>query len=268
MSRTTSSLWKIYDELIYAVPADSVVSGYLAGLSWFLVRSTGVGVAMRPREEWGNLPKSSTTADIKTRDLASWIKSWDWYEAALGLAAVNSHLNAPATVERTWGSLPDQNAGEDVFTRVLEDLRGKKVAVVGHFFKLERIAAVCELSILERRPGPGDLPDPACEYILGEQDVVIITGSALINKTLPRLLELSRNARVIVAGPSTPLTPILTEYGVNLLGGLVVCDEELVWRKVGQGGRHELFDSGSRMVTLPLRDNDDKNAPADRLAPD
>ncbi|HXX18325.1 MAG TPA: DUF364 domain-containing protein [Candidatus Acidoferrum sp.] len=243
-------MWTIYDELIASVPPDSVVSGYLAGLSWFLVRSTGVGAAMRPREDWGTLPESSRTTGIKTRDLACWIKSWDWYEAALGLAAVNSHLNAPTTLQRAWGSLSDPNASEDVFTRVLDDLRGKKVAVVGHFFNLQRIAAVCELSIFERRPGPGDLPDPACEYILGEQDVVIITGSALINKTLPRLLELSRQARVIVAGPSTPLTPILMEHGVELLGGLVVHDEDLVWRMVGQGGRHELFDHGSRMVTF------------------
>ena len=39
------------------------------------------------------------------------------------------------------------------------------------------------------------MPDPACEYILSEQDVVIMTATTLINKTMPRLLALSRNAR-------------------------------------------------------------------------
>jgi uncharacterized protein (DUF4213/DUF364 family) len=66
----------------------------------------------------------------------------------------------------------------------LEKLRGKRVAVIGHFRDLERIAAVCHLSILERRPEPGDLPDTACEFVLPEQEVVIMTATTLINKTL------------------------------------------------------------------------------------
>jgi len=31
--------WKLYDDLIAAVPRDAVVEECLAGLSWFLVRS-------------------------------------------------------------------------------------------------------------------------------------------------------------------------------------------------------------------------------------
>jgi uncharacterized protein len=74
-----------------------------------------------------------------------------------------------------------------VFTSLREEMCGKKVAVVGHFQGLERIAEICNLSVLERRPQPGDYPDPACEYILREQEVVIITASTLINNTMPRL---------------------------------------------------------------------------------
>jgi len=43
-------VWKLYDELIAAVPEDAVVTQCVAGLSWFLVRSIGTGVAMCPRE--------------------------------------------------------------------------------------------------------------------------------------------------------------------------------------------------------------------------
>jgi hypothetical protein len=43
-------MWKIYDDLIVAVPHSSVASCCLAGLSWFLVCSEGTGVAVRPRE--------------------------------------------------------------------------------------------------------------------------------------------------------------------------------------------------------------------------
>lgn len=118
---------------------------------------------MRPREE-GTVPHAGELAGIKTRELAGWIKSWNPYEAALGLAAINSALNAPDVVERSCGPLLDRTGKENVFAYLLEELRGKRVAVIGHFRDLECIGAVCDLTILERYPEPGDLPDMACEY--------------------------------------------------------------------------------------------------------
>ncbi len=240
--------WNLYDALIASVPEDAMVSGCLAGLSWFLVRSDGVGVSMRPREGDEIVPMAGQLAGRRVRELAQLIKSWKPYEAALGLAAINSVLNAPAAAHRNCGDRLDTRCNQDVFTVLLDELRGKRVAVVGHFYNMERVAAICELSILERIPEAGDWPDPACEYILPDQDFVIMTATTLINKTMPRLLELSRGARIVVCGPSTPLSPIFFEHGVELLGGLIVEESERVWRTVAEGGRHELFSSGARMV--------------------
>lgn len=243
-------MWNLYDELIATVPENAMVEDCLAGLSWFLVRSQGTGVSMRPFEVDGPVPGAGQLRGMKVRDLARKIKSWNWYEAAMGLAAINSCLNSPETVRRNCGALLHEEAKEDVFHVLREDLRGKKVAVVGHFLGLERLKPICDLSILERRPQPGDVPDPACEYILGEQDYVIMTATTLINKTMPRLLQLSRNARVVVAGPSTPLHPLMLEHGVQILGGLVVDSEPGVWRAVTEGGREALFAQGGRMVKV------------------
>lgn len=240
--------WKLYDDLIASVPEDSVVSGCLAGLSWFLVRSAGVGVSMRPREGDEIVPMAGKLAGRKTRELAQLIKSWKPYEAALGLAAINSVLNAPDEAHLNCGDQLDTCCNQDVFTVLLDELRGKRVAVVGHFYNMGRVAEACDLSILERMPETGDWPDPACEYILPEQDFVIMTATTLINKTMPRLLELSKGARIVVCGPSTPLSPIFFEHGVELLGGLIVEEPDRVWNTVAEGGRHELFRSGSRMV--------------------
>ncbi len=244
------SKWEMYDELITAVPEDSVVSGCLVGCHWCLVRSEGTGLAMSPRETRGGFREAGHIAGRKTREIAGWIKSWNFHEAAIGLAAINSAINAPQVVEEKCGVELDHASGDDSFARMLDDLRGKKVAVVGHFRNLERVAAVSQLSILERIPEDGDLPDPACEYILPGQDFVFITATTLINKTLPRLLELSRGSRVIVAGPSTPLTPLLFKYGINMLGGLVVEEPECIWRVVQEGGQHGIFAAGSRMVQV------------------
>ena len=80
-----------------------------------------------------------------------------------------------------------------------------------------------------------------------------MTATTLINKTMPRLLALSRNARIVVAGPSTPLHPLMFEHGVDLLGGLVVDDQHSVWRAVAEGGQKALFTQGGRMVKVSNR---------------
>jgi uncharacterized protein (DUF4213/DUF364 family) len=243
-------MWEIYNTLIELVPAASTVRRCVCGLHWFAVQSAATGVAMTPREGDASIPFAGDLAGRPTRELAARLRSWSFHEAALGLAAVNSEVNSAAAVEASTGLCSDQQPDEDVFTYLLDEFRGKRVAVIGHFRNLERVRAICDLTILERRPQPGDLPDPACEWVLREQDYVIITASTLINKTLPRLLELSRGARIVLAGPSTPLTPKLFDFGIDILAGLVVEDEERIQTVIQEGGQHQLFHSGSRMVKL------------------
>jgi len=243
-------MWKLYDQLISAVPHDLEVADCLAGLHWFLVRSLGVGVTMRPLEASGALQKAGHLRGMKLRDLAMWVKSWNEYETAMGLAAINSAINAPQIVRQNCGELVDESQNQDVFTCMRDQMKGKRVAVIGHFQGLECLAEICDLSILERRPQAGDFPDSACEYILQGQDIVVITAAALTNKTMPRLLALSQGAQIVIAGPSTPLHPLMFEYGIQVLGGLLVEDENSVWRTVAEGGQKEIFSAGSRMVKV------------------
>lgn len=153
--------------------------------------------------------------DLQTA--ASLCKSWDFTEASVGTAALNAFHNSPATVRSIEGMSFTQNAFSDYALAV----QNKKAAVIGHFFNLEKfLTNAASVSVLERKPWPGDFPDSACEYILPEQDFVFITGSAFINKTLPRLLQLSGKSRAIVLGPSTPMSPVLFKFGADELSGL------------------------------------------------
>ena len=91
-----------------------------------------------------------------------------------------------------------------------------------------------EVVILEREPKPGDYPDSACEYLLPDCEVVLITGSASVNKTMPRLLELAKNARIVLTGPTVPLCPRLLDLGIQRLNGSVVLDGEGLLRRIVQ----------------------------------
>ena len=247
-------MWRLYDELIEAVPQTSTVSDIMVGRNWVVVRSDGIGLAMAPPESGGSRQYSGSPRGQKTRDVAQWVKSWNFTEAAIGLAAINSAVNHPQAVERRFGSVPAQSPSEDLFDFIRPQVAGRKVTVVGHFPDLERLSATCCLSILERRPRDGDYPDPACEYILRQQDVVIMTATTLINKTMPRLLELSQHAQIAVCGPSTPMVSALFEHGVTLMGGCVVEDETRLWQAVQEGLARDILSQGCRMLNLSAHD--------------
>ena len=243
-------MWQIYDELIDSLPHDLVVEDCMVGLNWTLVRSLGMGVAMTPSyNHLEAVTGAGTISSMPIRTVAQHIKSWSNLDAALGLAAINSVVNAPSTFERNFAPsqlLPDGN----VFETMRDELRGRKVALIGHFRSLEQLGDICELTILEREPRPGDLPDPACEYILASQDTIFITATTLINKTLPRLLQLSRHACVILTGPSAPLSPLFFNHGVSYLAGQVVRNADAVTRQITEGGRHDFANDETQMLTL------------------
>lgn len=164
-------------------------------------------------------------------------------QASLGMAAINALLPRHSLM---WY---EDNA-EEVIARQGQD---KRVVLVGRFPFLPHLRGrVGELLVLEQDPGPGDLPAERAPEILPGAEVVAITGMTLINHTLDGLLKLcSPGAFVIVLGPSTPLTPLLFDHGVDILSGSAVTALEPVLRTVSQGGNfRQVHRAGVRLVNM------------------
>jgi uncharacterized protein (DUF4213/DUF364 family) len=251
MPEKTPNPWALNDALINAIPPHLRVDEAISGQGWVYVRSGDrVGLAMnlagihavdtRPRILPEDCPR------MPLRELAAAAKSWNFAEASLGVAALNAFWNSP---EHKPVARSLEGDGSEAFTAWRDRVRGKKVAVIGHFPFLEKtFAAAASLSILERQPGPGDYPDSACEFLLPSQDFVFATGVTVINKTLVRLLELSRKQGLILAGPSTPLAPLLFDFGVRDLQGLVITDPDLCRDLVsGKATGATIHDAGKRV---------------------
>jgi uncharacterized protein len=261
--RGECGMWEIYEELIATVPPDLRVLECLIGLHWTVIRSHAIGMALTPFGAPGMYGAQGASviskigkqiAGMPVRKLAEYIKSWNPYEASLGLAAINSVHNSPEHVTQMFGRPLSSQGQVSAFAYHAGVVRGKRVAVVGRFPDLDTLSGICRLTVLERLPGPGDLPDPACEYVLPDQDYVFITATALINKTLPRLLELSRRACVFLVGPSTPFTPLLFGHGIDTLAGTVVLEPESVWRAAQEGAARTVYEHGAQMVKVSRRD--------------
>ena len=236
----------VIDSLIESLPSEPIpVRDVVAGVRWTAVTSRGCGLAASLG--FGSdgvihtLPDAGQLHRKSVQELAQGMHATNLLEASIGLAAYASTLDIPA------GNIIELNA----FDLLAHIGGGKKVVMVGHFPQAEWLSQhVGSLSVLEKRPRPGDYPAEAAPDLIPAADIVAITGMTILNHTMDDLLALcSPQAQVIVLGPSTPLSPVLFDLGVDFISGTLVTDEKEVLLTIMQGGS-ALQARGMRKLTL------------------
>lgn len=216
-----TDFFALYEALASSVTSAAPVETLSGGARWAAVQAAGsLGLAMMtPGDSVAPLYPGGL-AGLELKDAARAAMSWNLTEASYGLAAANAFLNTPRRLEELGCAVPFERWYTDGV-----ELRGKTVALIGHMGGPPGLRESARaVYVLERAPKPGDYPDAACDWLLPRCDVVIITGSSLVNKTLPHLLSLCKNAYTILTGPSVPLCPALLDFGIDRLAGLSVTD--------------------------------------------
>ena len=176
-------------------------------------------------------------------ELAQYAKSDRLLEASIGMAAINSLMDVDE--ERCV----ELNAA----AWLAERGRGKKVVIVGSFPFISQLREeVGELWVLERHPVEGEWGAEEASDIIPQADVVAITGTSLINHTFEDLLALCRpGSSIMVLGPTTPLSAVLFDHGVDVISGTKVVDAELVLRLISQGATfRQVKGPGVRLLTM------------------
>jgi hypothetical protein len=92
-----------------------------------------------------------------------------------------------------------------------------------------------KLWVLELRPQAGDLPAERASEIVPQADVVVITGTTLVNHTADELLKLARGKTIIMLGPTTIMSPVLFEYGASAICGVSILDAGRAISHLSQG---------------------------------
>lgn len=245
---------EIYDLLLDNARSSELVKEVLIGLTWTLCRTENIGLAMSPGTVTRTLPWSGTLVNKSVEELALWVRSWNSFEATVGMAAINAAINGrspllergqPISTEGTTANLA-------VFQHFLPQIRGKRVAIIGRYPGLSVFEKEMEMTVIERQPTGSDLPDPASEYVLPESEWVFLTATSIVNKTFPRLVELARDAKLVLMGPTMPWLPELAEFGIDYLAGVTVTDSEALRQTVAEGGGVRIFETGVQYRVLEL----------------
>ncbi|MBC8274495.1 MAG: DUF364 domain-containing protein [Chloroflexi bacterium] len=219
----------IIDDLISSLSGDSLVREVYTCVFWTAVVSKHCGLSSTFREEHPHHGMVRGVGDLRNRsalELAEYAKSDNLLEASIGMATINSLIDIDET----------KCDAENALDVLIEKGEGKDIAVVGHFPwipKLQKVAR--KLWVLEQRPRAGDLPAEAAEDILPKADVVAITGTSLINHTAEKLLDLAKGSFVVMVGPTSPLSPVLFDWGVDVVSGTKVVEQEKVLRSISEG---------------------------------
>lgn len=237
---------KILTDLLNLLPSTPVpVRQVLIGVHWTMVSSKNAGLSstlMGSGSHGHNKLQGAGELHQKTaQELAQWVLSDNLLEASVGVAALNSLLEVDDTKAKQI------NAAEVI----AQKSSGKNLAVIGHFPFVDHMKTIAKNCwVIEKRPFGDDFPEDTAQQFLPQADVVAITGTALINHTMEGLLTLCRPGSLVnVLGPSTPLSPLLFNYGIQIVSGSRIMDENAAALTIQQGAVFPQV-KGTRLLTI------------------
>jgi len=245
----------VLTELIGTLREDARVQEVRRGLAWTAVVSKRCGLASTVGS--GGCSHESTVGmegsftDMTALQLArNCSLSNDTAMVSLGLAAVNSLID-----------IDTSRCGNTDGLQVARDLgKGKNIAVIGHFPYLADVAKVARnLWIIEKKMHPGDFSEEEGKDLIPRSDIVVISSTTIINRTLAGILnQCKKEAVKMLLGPSTPLTETLFSFGIDILSGSMVTDTDTVLKSVSEGVNFiQLKKRGGIRFVSMVKDYDD-----------
>lgn len=237
---------KILDDVIDSVvEREARVSEVRVCVHWTAVVSRTCGLASTVQEDCHpheGIKDVGYLTDKSAYELALYSRSENLLEASIGMAAVNSLIEVDES----------RCVAANAYDLLLEKGKGKNVAIIGNFpFVSVLRKSARNFWLIEKRPLEGGCPEEVAEDVLPQCDVVGITGTTFINHTLEKLLSQCKGSFVALIGPTTPLSPVLFDHGIDVISGSKVINPQEVIRFISQGATfREAHRHGVKLLTM------------------
>jgi len=208
------------------------------------------------------MPFPGKVRGCRASELAREALSDQGIRRAVGIATLN------ALADRCWQRRPlpdlELRTGVDAFDET-EIRSGDRVVVVGAFvpFLKELKRRGQPYLVLERDPAtlkadelPFFRPAEQAGEVVPHADVLLITGSTLLNATLEDLLALARpGARVTIVGPTVGMLPdAFLARGADVLGCVRITEPDAFLDVLAEGGSgYHFFGRTAQKIVLARR---------------
>ncbi len=208
------------------------------------------------------MPFPGKLAGRKAIEVAREALSGHGIRRAVGIAAVN------ALADYCWERRPHPDVelrhGVDAFDAT-EIQPGEQVVVIGAFvpFLNELKRRHQPFLVLEKDPAtlkaeelPFFRPAEQAPDVIPLADVVLVTGSTLVNNTLEDLLALARpEARVTIVGPTVGMLPdAFLAHGADVLGCVKITNPDAFLDLLAEGGSgYHFFGRSAQKLVLTRR---------------
>ena len=229
----------IFDNLISGIE-NTRVSYICIGINFILLESdNGCGLAQTPSRNTAGcseIRQAGNLIEMPLKEIATWVRSKNPIEIAIGMAAINASYNRYDLKGRNENGLS-----------TLSNLKGP-ITTIGRFPGLSKY--ISNARVIEQEPKPGENGVIDTNKLISDSEGVVITSSTLINKTIGPILELAKHKFVCLVGPSTPLVPSLFNLGINVLAGTLITDLEHMKTHILEGGAVKSMKNYSTFKTL------------------
>jgi len=239
---------EVLDHILSIIDKDAPVDDIIRGLYWTAVVSRFCGLSSTMLRDCAHDHSNDAEPILLTgktaTELAQLSLSPDIGKASLGLGAINSLI--PVDLSHCT----EVNAAHIL----MEKGKGKNVSIIGHFPFVDDLKGVTKnLWVIEKWQKPGDYPEEDALQYLPRSDVIAISSTTLINHTLEGLLPFCpKSSFTMLLGPTTPMTSVIFDHGIDMISGSLVIDQELALTCIKQGSNfRQLKRSGAiRLLTM------------------
>jgi len=194
-------------------------------------------------KSYGKMPDSGRLVGRLLDEALNEAMSPSPLKSAIGIAAINA-ASQKTLFEQEYRKY---KATFDVDVLDSAEIRpNDSVVMIGAFTPyIKRLKDRVEsLYIIERNPkallkgGVTTYPEESSNDLLPKADVVIVSGSAVVNHTIDDILSLSGKAReIILSGPTASMIPDpLFKRGVTAIGGVKINDADRMLKVLTEAG--------------------------------
>lgn len=227
---------KLRDALLERIDSKVKLKDFYTFVNAVLARSTRLGMAIMITGMPGLDDDAQThhrcylkeLVGRKVREVAvELLESRNCLKASLGMACINSALPLPEVYY--------EGDAIDAFEKLASKY---KTAFIGHFPLAERWRAQgLPVDIVELSPGPGDVHWDKSHKLLAKTELLFLTGLTLVNGTFAEVIRRAPNTEYrILLGPTVPFSDVFYDFGIDLVGSVLLPNERQVLDYYQHGG--------------------------------